>query len=247
MTTYPKKTLLVIEDEPALRRLLHAILEPAGYRMLEATSVREGVALAASHQPDVVVLDLGLPDQDGIQVVKQLREWSFVPILVLSARGQENDKVQALDAGADDYLTKPFAPVELLARLRVALRHAASASVFNRESIFARGPLCVDFAKRQVFLNEHEVHLTPIEYKILCCLVRYRGRVVTYQQLLKEVWGTQTTSTRDHVRVHMFQLRHKLEDRTVDPRWILTETGIGYRFREEPEGENGNQLISQTT
>jgi len=224
-------TVLVIEDEPQIRRFLRATLPAHGYRLLEAETAQEGLTQAAMHQPELIILDLGLPDLDGLDVTRRLREWTTVPILVLSARGQETDKVAALDAGADDYLTKPFGIQELLARLRVALRHAARLTQEPGEPVFTVGELQVDLGRRRVYVANQEVHLTPIEYKLLTVLVRYAGRVVTQRQLLRDVWGPHQTSTTHYVRVYMGQLRHKLEVNPARPRYLVTEPGVGYRLK----------------
>jgi two-component system, OmpR family, KDP operon response regulator KdpE len=224
-------TVLVIEDEAQIRRFLRATLTANGYRLLEATTAQEGLVQAATRQPEIVILDLGLPDLDGLEVTRRLREWTTVPIIVLSARGQGSDKVTALDAGADDYLTKPFSVGELLARLRVALRHAARTSQEPGEPIFTVGDLRVDLARRQVYIAEQQVHLTPIEYKLLTTLVRYAGRVVTHRQLLQEGWGPGHTEASHYLRVYMGQLRHKLEADPARPRYLVTEPGVGYRLK----------------
>jgi two-component system KDP operon response regulator KdpE len=224
-------TVLVIEDEAQIRRFLRATLTANGYQLLEATTAQEGLVQAATRQPEIVILDLGLPDLDGLEVTRRLREWTAVPIIVLSARGQESDKVTALDAGADDYLTKPFSVDELLARLRVALRHAARISREPGEPMFALGDLRVDLARRQVYIAEQQVHLTPIEYKLLTTLVRYAGRVVTHRQLLQEGWGPGHTEASHYLRVYMGQLRHKLEADPARPRYLVTEPGVGYRLK----------------
>jgi two-component system KDP operon response regulator KdpE len=224
-------TVLVIEDEAQIRRFLRATLTANGYQLLEATTAQEGLVQAATRQPEIVILDLGLPDLDGLEVTRRLREWTTVPIIVLSARGQESDKVTALDAGADDYLTKPFSVGELLARLRVALRHAARISQEPGEPMFALGELRVDLARRQVYIAEQQVHLTPIEYKLLTTLVRYAGRVVTHRQLLQEGWGPGHTEASHYLRVYMGQLRHKLEADPARPRYLVTEPGVGYRLK----------------
>ena len=222
--------VLVIEDEPQIRRFLRATLTSHGYVMIEASTAEEGLSQAVTRQPDLVILDLGLPDLDGLVVTQRLREWSRVPILVLSARGQETDKIAALDAGADDYLTKPFGVGELLARMRVALRHAAGLAQDSADSTFSVGDLRVDLSRRQVFVHEEEVHLTPIEYRLLMVLVRYAGRVVTHNQLLKEVWGPAYQGENHYLRVYMGQLRQKLEVDPARPRYLLTEPGVGYRL-----------------
>lgn len=223
--------ILVIDDEAAIRRFLHASLDQKEYEVLEAADGASGLRAAATHNPDVVLLDLGLPDMDGVEVARGLREWSAVPIVVLSARGQERDKVEALDAGADDYLTKPFGVGELNARIRVALRHAAKDA--PREPVIEAGGLKIDLAARHVFRDGAEVHLTPNEYKLLALLARHAGRVLTHRQLLVEVWGPQYEDETHYLRVYMGQLRHKLEADPSNPRVLTTEAGVGYRFRSE--------------
>jgi len=225
--------VLLIEDEPQMRRFLRAALENEAYRLVEAPTAREGLAQVAGQNPDIILLDLGLPDGDGIDLTRRIREWAGTPIVVISARGQERDKVAALDAGADDYLTKPFNVGELLARMRVALRHAARAAGGPDEPVFTSGELRVDLEHRQVFVGERDVHLTPTEYKLLVSLVRHAGKVLTHRQLLKEVWGANTVTQTPALRVHMTQLRHKLERDPAQPRLLLTETGVGYRLKAE--------------
>ena len=224
-------TVLVIEDEAQMRRFLKASLESHDYHLVEATTAREGLAQASGRNPDVILLDLGLPDLDGIELTRRVREWSRVPIIVISARGREQDKIAALDAGADDYLTKPFSMGELLARLRVALRRTATDD--GGASVFALGDLKVDLAARLVFRGAAEVHLTPIEYKLLSALVRHAGRVLTHRQLLRDVWGPNAVDHTHYVRVYMTQLRHKLESDPSRPRMLLTEPGVGYRLKLE--------------
>ncbi len=224
-------TILVIEDEPQIRRFLRATLAANGYRLVEATTAQEGLTEAATRQPDLVILDLGLPDLDGLEVTRRLREWTSMPIIVLSARGQESDKIAALDAGADDYVTKPFGVGELLARMRVALRHAMRTSQEPEPSVFTIGDLHVDMAQRRVFLDAQEVHLTPIEYRLLTTLIRHAGKVLTHRQLLNEVWGPGYAQATHYLRVYMGQLRHKLEANPARPRYFLTEPGVGYRLQ----------------
>jgi two-component system, OmpR family, KDP operon response regulator KdpE len=224
--------IVLIEDEPEIRRFLRATLTGQGYRLFEAETGAAGLIEAASRQPEVIVVDLGLPDMDGLTVIRRLREWTAVPIIVLSARGQERDKVTALDAGADDYVSKPFSAGELLARIRVALRHVAGASHENADATFTVGGLTVDLLRRHVHLDGAEVHLTPIEYKLLTTLIRYAGKVVTHQQLLREVWGPTHTDQAHYVRVYMGHLRHKLEAEPARPRYLTTEPGVGYLLRE---------------
>jgi two-component system KDP operon response regulator KdpE len=231
MTAAPPVVLL-IEDEPQMRRFLRAALGDQEYNLVEASTAREGLAHAAGRNPELILLDLGLPDADGLDVTRRIREWSSAPIIVISARGQEKDKVAALDAGADDYLTKPFGVGELLARMRVALRHAR-ASDGMEEPVFEAGGVKLDLARRQVFREGEEVHLTPLEYKLLTSLVKHAGKVLTHRQLLKEVWGINAINQTHYLRVYMTQLRHKLEKDPTQPRLLLTEPGVGYRLRSE--------------
>jgi two-component system, OmpR family, KDP operon response regulator KdpE len=230
----PPRSVLIIEDEPQMRRFLRPALEGQGYRVLEAATAADGLVQASSYNPDLILLDLGLPDGDGIDVTRRLREWSAVPIVVVSARGQETDKVAALDAGADDYLTKPFAMAELLARLRVAERHAERLRDEPGDPVFEAEGLRVDLARRRVTRDGQEIHLTRLEYKLLATLVRYAGRVVTHRQLLKEVWGPSAVNENQYLRVYMTQLRHKVEKDPARPTLLTTETGVGYRLRDEP-------------
>jgi len=227
----PGPLVLVVEDEVPMRRFLRAALTARSFRVLEAASAREGIVAITASRPDVVLLDLGLPDADGIDVTRGLREWSDVPIIVLSARGREADKVQALDAGADDYLTKPFGVDELLARMRVALRRS-SRSEGPTGSVVVAGPLQVDLDKREVTSGGREVRLTPIEYRLLVCLARHPGRVLTHSQLVKDVWNGAAGVEAHHVRVHMSELRKKIEDDPARPKILITEPGVGYRLRE---------------
>ena len=229
----PDPVVVLIEDEPQIRRFLRATLTGQGYRLFEATTGADGLVEVGSRQPDVVIVDLGLPDVDGIDVIRRLREWTAAPIIVLSARGQERDKVTALDAGADDYVSKPFGASELLARIRVALRHTAGASHEADDATFTIGELRMDLLHRQVFVGDREVRLTPIEYKLLATLVRHAGKVVTHQQLLREVWGPTHTDQSHYVRVYMAHLRHKLEAEPARPQYLLTEPGVGYRLTTE--------------
>jgi two-component system, OmpR family, KDP operon response regulator KdpE len=223
-------TVVVIEDEPQIRRFLRAALVSQGYRFHEAATGRDGLAEAATRQPDVIILDLGLPDLDGLEIIRRVREWTTVPIIVLSARDQEGDKIKALDLGADDYVSKPFGVGELLARMRAALRHAAIASQQRVEPIFTLGALQVDLMRRRVMVGGSEVHLTPIEYKLLTTLVRHAGNVLTHRQLLKEVWGPSYEDQAHYLRVFMLQLRRKLEADPARPLYLRTEPGVGYRL-----------------
>ncbi len=225
--------VLLVEDEPQMRRFLRAALTGHGYKLVETETGAAGLTEAATRNPEVILLDLGLPDLDGLELTRRIREWSRTPIIVISARGQEKDKVAALDAGADDYLTKPFGVGELLARMRVALRHQGALSGGGDEAVFVLGPLRVDLGKRQVFVGEEEKHLTPTEYRLLTTLVRHAGKVLTHRQLLKEVWGPPYASETQYLRVYMGQLRHKLEPDPARPRYLVTEPGVGYRLRVE--------------
>jgi two-component system KDP operon response regulator KdpE len=225
--------ILLIEDDAQIRRFLRASLVTQGFDLIEAGTGREGLALAASQVPEIILLDLGLPDMEGIEVINQLRLWSNIPIIILSARGQERDKVANLDAGADDYLTKPFGVGELLARIRVALRKAMPAAEGKQEAMYSLGKLKVDFERRLVFRGSEEVHLTPIEYKLLSVLIKHRGKVVTHRQLLKEVWGPSYTEQNPYLRIFILNLRRKLEDDPTRPQYLLTEPGVGYRLRDE--------------
>jgi two-component system KDP operon response regulator KdpE len=231
-----KELILLIEDEQQMRRFLRITLQSQGYRLVEAATGNEGLLQAASRNPDIVLLDLGLPDMDGLEVTNRLREWTQTPIIVISAREQEQDKVKALDAGADDYLTKPFNANELMARIRVAVRHSVRGRSGRSEPVFTIDNLRVDLSQRQVFLDNKEVHLTPIEYKLLMVLVRHAGKVITHRQLLTEVWGAAHVNEVQYLRVYMTQLRHKLEKDPARPRFLMNEPGIGYRLKFDPEG-----------
>ncbi len=230
-----KELILLIEDELQMRRFLRITLESRGYRLVEAATAKEGLLQAASRNPDVVLLDLGLPDMDGLDVTNRIREWAQTPIIVISAREQEQDKVKALDAGADDYLTKPFNANELLARIRVALRHSTRSRSGKSEPVFVLDNLRVDLSQRQVLLDDKEVHLTPIEYKLLTVLIRHAGKVITHRQLMTEVWGPAHADEVQYLRVYMTQLRHKLEKDPARPKFLMNEPGVGYRLKYEPE------------
>ncbi len=224
--------VLVVEDDPQMGRFFVAALEANDYRVLMARTVREALQLAPSHLPAVVILDLGLPDGDGLEVTRRLREWSSVPVIVVSARGREEDKVLALDAGADDYLTKPFGTLEPLARLRVALRHRAQTEGGAIGPIVV-GPLVVDIAAHVVTLDGHEVHLQPTAFKVLALLATHAGKVLTHRFILREVWGPNTVTQSHYVRVQMAELRKRLEKEPARPRLLHTEPGVGYRLKDE--------------
>jgi two-component system, OmpR family, KDP operon response regulator KdpE len=221
--------ILLIEDEPQMRRFLRASLG-APHTLVEAPSASEGLALAAEHKPDIVLLDLGLPDMDGFEVTRRLREWTKTPIIVISARHEDLDKVAALDAGADDYITKPFSLPELMARIRVARRHATMTAA-RGEAVVTLGDIRIDLGGRVVTRGGEDVRLTPVEYKLLAALARNVGRVMTYQQLLKEVWGAHYTRHKEYLHVYVGHLRGKLEKESARPQYLLTEPGVGYRLR----------------
>lgn len=223
--------ILIIEDEQPIRRFLKASLSNEGYRVSEAVAGEEGLRMASTQPPDLVILDLGLPDLDGQDVLKRLREWYTSPVIVLSARDQEPQKIKALDNGADDYVMKPFGIGELLARMRTAMRHAQR--VGPETTIVTIGDLRVDLAARLVYRNEEEVHLTPLEYKLLVTMIKHAGKVLTHRFLLREVWGPQDSQENHYLRVFVASMRRKLEDDPARPRYILTEQGVGYRFAAE--------------
>jgi two-component system KDP operon response regulator KdpE len=222
--------VLLVEDEPEMRRFIRASLTAHGYRLVEAVTGKEGTTLAASHNPELVLLDLGLPDEDGLAVTARLRAWSKVPIVVLSARGKEEDKVKALDAGADDYLTKPFGVNELLARMRVALRHARKEA---SEPTLKFGDVELDLNARVVRRAGTELHLTPIEYRLFAYLAQNAGKVLTHRQILHEVWGPGSAHQTHYVRVHLAELRKKIETEPSRPKLVVTEPGVGYRLKAE--------------
>ena len=225
--------VVLIEDEPQIRRFLRAALASHGYRLVEGATGAEGLAEAATRQSDILILDIGLPDMDGLDVIRRLREWTAIPIIVLSARGQERDKIAALDAGADDYVSKPFGVGELLARMRVALRHAAINPKDTGDPTFSVGDLHVDLVQRRVAVAGRQVHLTPIEYRLLTRLICHAGKLLTHRQLLNEVWGPMHTEQAHYLRVYVAQLRRKLEVDPARPRYVLTEPGVGYRLAAE--------------
>jgi two-component system KDP operon response regulator KdpE len=230
-----KPLILMVEDEAQIRRFLRAALEAEGYRVYECSTAQEGLAQAAARQPDLILLDLGLPDRDGLELIAGVRQWGRTPIVVLSARGQERDKIAALDGGADDYVAKPFAIGELLARLRAALRRAALG--VQTGPVVRFGDVEADLEKRIVRVSGREVHLTPTEYKLLHVLLQHAGKVLTHRQLLKEVWGPQHVEQAQYLRVYIAQLRRKLERDPARPRHLFTEPGVGYRLvTEAPDG-----------
>jgi two-component system KDP operon response regulator KdpE len=229
----PGPVVVLIEDAVEIRRFLRASLVDQGYRLVEAETGGEGLMAAETRQPDLIILDLGLPDLEGLDVIRRLREWTAVPILVLSARGQESDKIAALDAGADDYVAKPFGVGELLARMRVLLRHAERTVRDVDDGSYESGDLLVDLAHRRVSVKGHDVHLTPIEYRLLTTLIRHAGKVLTHRQLLKEVWGRPYADQPHYLHVYMGQLRRKIERDPARPRHLLTEPGVGYRLAAE--------------
>lgn len=226
--TQAEHQILVIEDEQPIRRFLRVSLENEGYRVSEAEFGEKGLKLAAGQPPDLVILDLGLPDLDGQDVLQRLREWYTGPIIVLSARDQESQKIQALDHGADDYVTKPFSTGELLARMRTALRHSLRTGV--ESSAVTIGSIRIDLAARLVYREDEQIHLTPLEYKLLMTLVKHRGKVLTHRFLLREVWGPQDTHEFHYLRVFVAGLRRKLEKDPARPQYLLTEQGVGYRL-----------------
>jgi two-component system KDP operon response regulator KdpE len=226
--TEPRPTILIVEDESEIRRFLRASLGAEGYRVVESATGRRGIIDAGTHKPDLVIVDLGLPDLDGIEVVKRIREWSPVPILILSARIHERSKVEALDAGADDYVTKPFGMGELLARVRVALRHAARSRLGT--NVLELENATVDLERRTATRDGLDIRLTPIEFRLLTCLAKHLGMVVTHGQLLGEVWGPTHRNDTHYLRIYMKQLREKLEKDPVRPRHLVTELGVGYRL-----------------
>ncbi len=228
-----KPVIVVIEDDPQICRFLRTSLSVQGFQVIEAGTGERGIIEIGTRKPELVILDLGLPCIDGISVIRKVREWSAVPIIVLSARNQESNKIAALDAGADDYLTKPFSIGELLARIRVSLRHAAQFTGDSTETLFRIGDLQVDLSQRSVRIGEQEIHLTPIEYRLLTVLIHHAGKVLTHRQLLLEVWGPAYVEHGHYVRIYMGQLRRKLEVDPSQPRYLLTEAGVGYRLADK--------------
>ena len=226
-----KPIVVVIEDDPPIRRFLRTGLSTHGFTVYEADSGRQGIIEAGIRKPDLIILDLGLPDVDGVEVIKTVREWSAMPIIILSARSAEQSKIEALDAGADDYLTKPFGLGELLARTRVALRHWLRVPEQNPTGEFNTGNLRVDLINRWVHVGDQEVHLTPIQFRLLSMLVQNAGKVLTHHQILRDVWGPSHTESSHYLRIYMSQLRQKLEEDPTQPKYLLTESGVGYRLK----------------
>ena len=231
--TPPGPVILVVEDEPEIRRFLRSSLKAKGYRVVESATGERGVVDAGSHKPDLAIVDLGLPGMDGVEVIRRIRGWSAMPILVLSARVQEHSKIEALDAGADDYLIKPFGVGELLARIRVALRRSTRPALGE---VLCLGRVEVDFTRRLATRDGAQVHLTALEFKLLACLASSLGLVVTHRQLLTQVWGPSHAKDTHYLRVYMKQLRDKLEYDAVQPRYLVTETGVGYRMLADEGG-----------
>jgi two-component system, OmpR family, KDP operon response regulator KdpE len=231
--------VLIIDDEREIHRFLQVSLVNHGFRPVKALTGHDGLRQVARERPDLVLLDLGLPDLDGMEVIRELRKWSKVPVIVLTACGRDAEKVTALNEGADDYVTKPFSVSELVARIRVALRHAAHGQDEPDPPVFTVDLLRVDFARRQVFVADKEVHLTPTEYRLLTTLVKHSGRVVTHRQLLTEVWGPDSALESNYLRVYMTQLRRKIEPDQVCPRLLLTEPGVGYRLISPTKEQDG--------
>lgn len=230
-----KKLILLVEDDKTIRKFISTALLTQDYDVKEAITGKEGISIAVSYSPDVVLLDLGLEDMDGIEVIKAIRQFSKIPIIVVSAREQDREKVEVFDAGADDYLTKPFSIVELLARVRVAFRHSQVELHQRKEvkSTFEVDKLLIDFDKRRVIVDDNEVHLTPIEYNILSLLAKHHGKVLTHNFIIKEIWGSIIGNETKSLRVFMATLRRKIEKQPADPRYIITEVGVGYRLNDE--------------
>ncbi len=223
--------ILIVDDEKPIRHFIKVSLEAQGYRCIEAENGKTALIGIASHRPELIILDLGLPDVDGLEVIRKAREWADIPIIIVSARGQESEKVEALDAGADDYLTKPFSVAELLARIRVSLRRSSKGNVAS--TIFQLGDLVIDYERRKVQLLDKDVHLTPTEYRLLTLLAKHHGKVLTHKFLVEKIWGGLTENDTQSLRVCMGNLRRKIESDTAQPKYIMTEIGVGYRLTDE--------------
>ncbi|MCB8817535.1 response regulator [Desulfosporosinus shakirovi] len=230
-----KPRILVIEDEKPIRNFMCVSLEAQGYKCIDTQHGKTAVSLVSAHNPDIIIIDLGLPDIDGLDVIAMVRPLTKAAIIVVSARGHEREKVEALDSGADDYLTKPFSVVELLARIRVALRHSNQRSQPENQSpaVFLIGDLKIDYEKRRVFLADDEIHLTPMEYRLMALMAKYPGRVLTHKFILDEIWGAFSGNDTQSLRVFMANIRRKIEKEPAQPRYILTEVGVGYRLADE--------------
>ena len=225
-----KYTILVVQDDKPVRTLITTTLKANGYRFIEALTGEEAILQATSHNPDVILLDLGLPDMDGVEIIRKVRSWSNVPIIVISARSEDSDKIGALDSGADDYLTKPFSVEELLARLRVTQRRLAMLGAEHADTVFVNGSLRIDYAAGCAYLDENELHLTPIEYKLLCLLAQNVGKVLTHTYITQKIWGNSWENDIASLRVFMATLRKKLESAPDSPQYIQTHIGVGYRM-----------------
>lgn len=232
MSSY-NESILVVEDDKQIRNFIKYIIEKQGYRAISTCTAQSALSMILAEKIDLIILDLGLPDLDGIEVIKKIREWSEVPIIVVSARDQDKDKVLALDLGADDYITKPFSASELLARIRVAIRHVSKKEVNTVNTYFSVGDLVIDFQKRNVFIKDEKIHLTPNEYKLITLLSKNAGKVITTGKILKEIWGANYGSDTQALRALMTGLRRKIEDVPAKPRYIITEIGVGYRLVDE--------------
>lgn len=230
-----KTTILIIEDEASIATFISTVLAANGCRAIKASTGSSAISLISSHCPDIILLDLGLPDMDGLEVLRQTRSWSSIPVIVVSARGEEQQKVEALDLGADDYITKPFGSSELMARIRAAIRHSIKMETGEDfpEGKFTRGDLTVDFQKRIVTVDGKDVHLTQIEFKIVSLICKHTGQVLTYSYILNQVWGHFAQNDRQILRVNMANIRRKIEKNPAEPRYILTEVGVGYRMADE--------------
>lgn len=235
-----KTTILIIEDEKNICEFMSTSLTGHGYKIITAQTAKEGISLVSSQCPDLILLDLGLPDKDGICVIEQVRDWSLIPIIVISARTQEKDKVLALDLGADDYITKPFGIEELLARIRTALRHSNMAGSSSQSKIFKAQGLKINFDKRIVTINDEPVHFTQIEFKIIALLAKHSGKVLTYDFIMKQIWGPYMEDDNRILRVNMANIRRKIGNNPAEPQFIFTEVGIGYRMIEEDDTTTGS-------